>query len=212
MTVRKKQTITFGAIFLMSVGLPFLAQAGSGHGSSGYPDNGYQERYDSQHRYSQDRHDRDFYTDQYGDLDTDNDKDRHARSYRGNQSFQTHSSSSSRDPELRNELRRSDEQLRRDIVNRLGDDTDRVRVRVRNGVATLTGMVENREAMVSAVDSAYEGGAQKVRNKLEVFRLEDRPWSDMSDRTLAKAVREEISWSPYAWIVILSELPQITES
>ncbi|MBA3967054.1 MAG: BON domain-containing protein [Nitrospirales bacterium] len=70
-------------------------------------------------------------------------------------------------------------------------------VTVRNGVASLTGMVLNRAAMVEAVEDAYDGGARKVRNRLQLFRHEERPWAEMSDRSLAKAVRGEISWSPF---------------
>lgn len=95
------------------------------------------------------------------------------------------------------DLQRSDETIRRDIIDELGEGTERVRIMVRNGIATLTGMVLNREAMVAAVEDAYAGGARKVQNELQIFSHEERPWAEVSDRTLAKAVREELSWSPY---------------
>ncbi len=170
---------------------PFSAQSGSLKASSSYPHGSYAgTTYDeSGVRYdrTRDRHDnnRNYYTDQYGDLDTiDSKKNR------------THGHERPRTLSAK-EQRRSDEQLRRDILNELGEGTERVQVGVDHGVATLTGMVADREAMVSAIDDAYEAGARKVKNQMEMFRNEERPWADMTDRSLARAVQSELSWSPY---------------
>jgi osmotically-inducible protein OsmY len=53
---------------------------------------------------------------------------------------------------------------------------NRVQVQVNNGIATLMGSVENRDAMQDAVESAYDGGARKVVNNLHVSRYDERPW------------------------------------
>ena len=203
MNVASRKFMTFGsAVMTLCLGLPFAAQAGSSFDSTGdryrygspYRDKG-------SHADSWDRgyNNRGYYTDQYGDLDTvqDQETDKRDRSvgywtqegYRSNVSTQN--------PRYPNDLRRADETIRQDIIDELGEGTERVRVTVRNGVATLTGMVLNREAMVAAVEDAYAGGAGKVRNRLEIFRHEERPWAEMSDRNLERAVREELSWSPY---------------
>ena len=132
----------------MSLGMPFTAQADPR--SSDYPNRN-------------DRNERQYYTNQYGDLDTEDRKHRSNR-YKGNRNVQAHSSYSRQDPDFRHDFRASDEQLRRDVLNELEEGTDRVKVKARNGVVTLSGMVENREAMLSTVDAAYEAGARKVKN------------------------------------------------
>ena len=173
---------------------PVSALSGSLNSPNSYPqgsydgtttDNSYEQSGVRYERVS-DRHsnNRDYYTNQYGDLDTIDDKKNRA------------SEKPLRTSSLK-EQRRADNQLRRDILNELGEGTERVQVGVSNGVATLTGMVLNREAMVSAIDDAYEGGARKVKNQMEMFRNEERPWADMTDRSLARAVQSELSWSPY---------------
>jgi osmotically-inducible protein OsmY len=47
-------------------------------------------------------------------------------------------------------------------------DADQVHVRVRDGVATLTGTVDTYLERGAAVDNAYEGGARDVKNHLKV--------------------------------------------
>jgi osmotically-inducible protein OsmY len=47
-------------------------------------------------------------------------------------------------------------------------DSDEVHVAVEDGVATLTGKVDDWSEWVAALDNAYDGGARKVRNELEV--------------------------------------------
>lgn len=128
-----------------------------------------------------------YYTDVYGDLDTIySDKDPYPDDHRHSWDGSTGDGQS-----------RSDRQIRQNIIDEFDEGMQRVRVSVNHGVATLSGMVLNREAMLTAVENAYDGGARTVRNKLRIFRAEDRPWMDMSDRNLAKAVREELTWSPY---------------
>ncbi|MGP0593666.1 BON domain-containing protein [Nitrospira sp. T9] len=191
------------AVMALCLGMPVMAQAGSYdyRDRSDVDTRGWSDyrSYDA----NRDRNDyRQFYTDQYGDLDTMEDQDKYHRyRHEGNEGYVTQdgyrSSVSTRSPRYRHDLQRTDETIRRNIIAELGEGTERVRVSVENGVATLTGMVLNREAMVEAVDDAYEGGARKVRNELQIFRHDERPWGEMSDRSLAKAVREELTWSPF---------------
>ena len=47
-------------------------------------------------------------------------------------------------------------------------DEDEVNVEVEDGVATLTGTVDHWGEWKAAEDNAFDGGAWKVRNKLEV--------------------------------------------
>lgn len=191
------------AVMALCLGLPVMAQADSTYDFRDRSDVHPRGWFDSRYDYDADRyrhHDnRQFYTDQYGDLDTMEDQDKDNR-YRP-EGYVTQdgyrSSVSTTSPRYRNDFRRTDETIRRNIIAELGEGTERVRVSVENGIATLTGMVLNREAMVEAVDDAYEGGARKVRNELQIFRDDERPWGEMSDRSLAKAVREELTWSPF---------------
>ena len=67
-----------------------------------------------------------------------------------------------------------------------------VRVKVRRGVATLSGTVEDRSAMIAAVENAYEGGARKVINNLRVNRYDERPWSEYSDSRLEAEIYDEL--------------------
>ncbi|GJL58284.1 MAG: hypothetical protein NPIRA03_11410 [Nitrospirales bacterium] len=187
------------AVLALSLGMPFMGQAASSYDYGNRDTRGWS---DSRSIYeaNRDRPDkRQFYTDQYGDLDTREDQE-HDNRYR-REAYVTQdgyrSNVSTNNSRYRHELERTDETIRRNIVNELGEGTERVRVHVKHGVATLTGMVLNREAMLETVEDAYAGGARKVRNELQIFRHDERPWGEMSDRNLAKAVREELSWSPY---------------
>ncbi|MEW6490454.1 MAG: BON domain-containing protein [Thermodesulfobacteriota bacterium] len=47
-------------------------------------------------------------------------------------------------------------------------DADAVQVSVEEGVATLTGRVGSLAEASAAVDNAHEGGAVRVKNRLEV--------------------------------------------
>ncbi len=208
MNATLKRHITLGAAMALCVGAQSFAPAPS-HADTAYSKNGTNHVYE---RNWSDRHygihtnrppnvyEREYYTDQYGDLDTVDNK-RTPTGYGRHQTFISRSSSSWRDRQYRNELRRADGVLERDIREELEGspfvDADRVNVKVRDRVATLTGVVEDRSAMVTAVENAYEGGARKVINKLRLANLEDQPWTDMSDRSLAREVRSELSWSPF---------------
>ncbi|WNM62656.1 BON domain-containing protein [Candidatus Nitrospira neomarina] len=188
------------AAMALCLGMPVMAQAGSSYDYRDRSDvdtRGWSDyrAYDG----DRDRHDnRQFYTDQYGDLDTMEEQDKHHRSRPEGYVTQDgyRSTASSRNTRNPND-RRADQTIRRDIMSELGEGTERVHVSVENGVATLSGMVLNREAMMEAEEAAYDGGARKVRNEMQVFRYDERPWGEMSDRSLARAVREELSWSPF---------------
>jgi osmotically-inducible protein OsmY len=203
--VTGERIIVGTAVMTLCLGMPLMAQAGSSY-DYGYRSDHVQRGWsDSRPRddANRDRYDdgRQFYTDQYGDLDTELYEERKRMAgqrtdgrwtdegYRSNTSSQT--------PRYRNELRRADETLKRNILEELGGDYENVQVEVRDGIAILSGSVLDRSAMVSAVHEAYDAGAQKVVNHMEVFRLEDRPWENMSDRNLARAVQKELSWSPF---------------
>ena len=95
-----------------------------------------------------------------------------------------------RDRELFDEIRHELE------TNPFVDEYD-IRVLVLKDVVTLRGVVEDRDAMVAAVESAYEAGARKVKNRLRVHDLEDTPWTDMSDRELKEEIRYQLSTSPW---------------
>jgi osmotically-inducible protein OsmY len=47
-------------------------------------------------------------------------------------------------------------------------DSDRIDVRVEEGVATLRGTVEDLEERDAALENARDGGAVEVRDRLEV--------------------------------------------
>ena len=135
---------------------------------------------------------RDYYTNQYGDLDTiDDQKNRRSRG-----SQQEGGIYAGANRLYHEELRQLDRELREDIRDELAYspfvDEERVRVKVRRGVATLTGTVEDRSAMVAAVENAYEGGARKVINKLRVNRYDERPWSEYSDSRLEAEIYDEV--------------------
>ncbi len=180
----------------LAFGYPIVAQSASSHSSDSYPYGTYDTHGSStltsdQHnrRYNNER---DYYTDQYGDLDTVNQKKdrRHKK---------THSQDGIYAGTTRlyqEEMRQLDRELRQDIRDELAFspfvDEERVHVKVRRGVATLTGTVEDRSAMVAAVENAYEGGARRVVNKLRVNRYDERPWSEYSDSRLEAEIYDEL--------------------
>jgi osmotically-inducible protein OsmY len=47
-------------------------------------------------------------------------------------------------------------------------DEEEIEVSVEDGIATLTGEVDNWSEWAAAMDNAYEGGARQVRNQLKV--------------------------------------------
>ncbi len=76
-------------------------------------------------------------------------------------------------------------------------DGEDVRISVDHGVATLSGTVEDRSAMIDAGELAYDAGAWKVRNKLSQRERGERPWADMRDRELRKEIEDELWSSPF---------------
>lgn len=201
MQLRTRQRMEVGtAVLALSLGMPFMGQAASSYDIGSRDTRGWSDSrsiYDANRdRYPDNRQ---YYTDQYGDLDTMENQEYENRhrleGYVTQDGYRSDVSTTS--PRYRHELQRTDETIRRNIIAELGEGTERVRVHVKHGVATLTGMVLNREAMVETVENAYAGGARKVRNELQIFRHDERPWGEMSDRSLAKAVRDELAWSPF---------------
>lgn len=95
----------------------------------------------------------------------------------------------------------TDSELRRRIHLNLAMspfvDGEDVRISVDNRVATLSGTVEDRSAMIDAVELAYDAGARKVRNKLSQRERGDRPWADMRDSELKEEIRDELASSPF---------------
>ncbi len=72
-----------------------------------------------------------------------------------------------------------------------------ITVQVEQGSAMLSGQVEDRSAMVDAVDIAYDSGAENVRNSLRFSEQSNQPWRHMTDRELKDAVEDELFWSPF---------------
>jgi osmotically-inducible protein OsmY len=74
-----------------------------------------------------------------------------------------------------------DTRILKDIENQLYwspfVDRDQVHVKVENGVATLSGMVDTWGEHGAAIENAYEGGAKEVRDELKVAQgtAPDRP-------------------------------------
>lgn len=60
-------------------------------------------------------------------------------------------------------------------------DGDQVDVRVRDGVATLTGTVDSWSERAAARENAFEGGAVSVRNRLAIEGEGSRPADDSSE-------------------------------
>jgi osmotically-inducible protein OsmY len=97
--------------------------------------------------------------------------------------------------------RPTDRELRREIMQDLStspfSNGDQIRVSVDRGIATLSGRVEDRSAMIDAVETAYDAGAMRVRNNLRPQGWEDRPWVDMRDRELRDDIEDELAFSPF---------------
>lgn len=105
------------------------------------------------------------------------------------------------DDRLRDDARRRDLDLRKDIISDLSRspfvEGENITVSVNHGIATLGGTVEDRSAMIDAVEIAYDAGAMRVRNQLHPQTIEDRPWAEMRDREIREEIEEELWWSPY---------------
>lgn len=80
---------------------------------------------------------------------------------------------------VRGKSRRTDEEIRGDLRNRLIadtrigliDDADRITIDVRDGVASLTGSVESEIAKRAAWDDSWDvPGVIDVYNKLRIIR------------------------------------------
>ncbi len=76
-------------------------------------------------------------------------------------------------------------------------DREHIRISVDDGVATLSGIVADRRAMIDAVEIAYNAGARKVHNRLHPRHREARPRKDMRDTELKREIEEELVWSPF---------------
>ncbi|GJL48936.1 BON domain-containing protein [Candidatus Nitrospira salsa] len=87
--------------------------------------------------------------------------------------------------------------IKRDLMASPFVDREDIHVRVDNGTATLSGSVEDRSAMIDAVEIAYDAGASKVRNKLRPRARESRPWADMRDSELKAEIEDELDFSPF---------------
>ncbi len=95
----------------------------------------------------------------------------------------------------------TDSKLRALIITDLGIspfvNRDDIYVSVKNGIATLSGDVDDRSEMIDAVEIAYDAGAWRVQNKLHRREVSDRPWAELSDRELAREIERELSLSPF---------------
>jgi len=74
---------------------------------------------------------------------------------------------------------------------------EHIRVSVDKGITTLSGTVEDRSAMLDAVEIAYDSGAWKVRNKLRKRDWNNQPWADMRDAELKEEIEDELAFSPF---------------
>jgi osmotically-inducible protein OsmY len=111
--------------------------------------------------------------------------------------------------------KKSDSQLEEDVKRQLTAsplfDADDIEVSVKNGTALLTGVVENRRSLETAIDSAQEAGVKKVISKLKMRNEEYntayggqerhntgvRPWRKKSDSQLEEDVKSEMAESPF---------------
>jgi osmotically-inducible protein OsmY len=103
--------------------------------------------------------------------------------------------------DYRKDLALSDEEVAEQITWRLRISPfvngESIRVHVDEGTAVLSGYVEDRSAMVDAVEIAYDSGAGKVKNHLRMVERDEQPWRQMTNRELKEAVEQELYWSPF---------------
>lgn len=76
-------------------------------------------------------------------------------------------------------------------------NADGVRVHVEDHNAILSGDVEDRHAMIVAVEIAYDAGATHVSNRLRLKEQTRQPRIRLTDRQLKEAVENELYWSPF---------------
>ncbi len=94
-------------------------------------------------------------------------------------------------------LYKSDQELKSEILFQLGWDsrvnqTD-IGVSVRNGVATLSGVVDSYARKITAQKATHRvAGILDVVNQIEVRLPKDRP---RSDSDIAQAVRQSLEWN-----------------
>lgn len=72
-----------------------------------------------------------------------------------------------------------------------------VRVHVKQGETTLSGYVEDSDAIIEIIEIAYDSGATNVNNQLRISGPNDHPWRTMTDQELKEAVEDELYWSPF---------------
>ncbi len=76
-------------------------------------------------------------------------------------------------------------------------DRKNIRIHVVNGNVTLAGTVVDRSAMVDVIEIAFDSGAWKVRNRLNIRKNSRQNWKNMSDVELREEIKEELMWSPF---------------
>jgi osmotically-inducible protein OsmY len=83
------------------------------------------------------------------------------------------------------EEQKSDKQIKEDIESRLWwspfVDSDKIDVSVENGTVTLSGEVEDWNAEKAAIKSAFDGGARRVKSRLQVKNQERGPQAGTTD-------------------------------
>ncbi|GJL51837.1 BON domain-containing protein [Candidatus Nitrospira salsa] len=93
----------------------------------------------------------------------------------------------------------SDRELRTRIMTALFMSSfvedSRIDVSVDKGIATLSGIVENRKAMIDAEITAYDAGAWRVHNQLREPGMRDRSWSSRRDFELKEKIKDELTYS-----------------
>jgi osmotically-inducible protein OsmY len=103
--------------------------------------------------------------------------------------------------EYTRDLGLSDSELQERIEQRLKGSPfvngNTITVQVEQGSAMLSGQVEDRSAMVDAVETAYDSGAENVINALRFAEQSKQPWRHLTDEELKDAVEDELFWSPF---------------
>jgi len=81
---------------------------------------------------------------------------------------------------------KSDSEIQQDVESQLWwspyVDSDKIHVSVQNGVVTLTGQVDNWDAMRAAVKNAYDGGAKRVKSQIQIASSGQQPASQSSSK------------------------------
>jgi osmotically-inducible protein OsmY len=108
--------------------------------------------------------------------------------------------------------KKSDDELKDNVKNALASRPDGkgIEVSVKKGTVTLKGMVENQQALETAIESVREAGARKIISMLKIRDEEYatayggqsrhntgvRPWRKKSDDELKDNVKNELASSP----------------